>query len=99
MFVYTHFKITCSFANVNLITSTRASVYYVGWMSVFVFEFKKCFDLACLPHNIDVKFPFGVFVKFCYEFPALKFIFLFQSEPAKHLKKHPEHKFTWDILN
>ena len=21
-----------------------------------------------------------------------------QSEPAKHLKKHPEHKFTWDIL-
>ena len=21
-----------------------------------------------------------------------------QSEPAKHLKKHPEHKFIWDIL-
>ena len=21
-----------------------------------------------------------------------------QSEPAKHLKIHPEHKFTWDIL-
>ena len=21
-----------------------------------------------------------------------------QSEPAKHLKKHLEHKFTWDIL-
>ena len=21
-----------------------------------------------------------------------------QSEPAKHLKKHPEHRFTWDIL-
>ena len=21
-----------------------------------------------------------------------------QSEPAKHLKTHPEHKFTWDIL-
>ena len=21
-----------------------------------------------------------------------------QSEPTKHIKTHPEHKFTWDIL-
>ena len=29
------------FPNVNLITSTRASVYYVRWMNVFVFEFEE----------------------------------------------------------
>ena len=75
MFVNTYFKIACPFTNVNFITSARASVYYDVWMNVFVFEFKKCFDLACLPHNIEFKFPLGVFVKFCYEFPALKFIF------------------------
>ena len=75
MFVNSYFKSACSFTNVNLITDTRASVYYVGWMNVFVFEFKKCFDLACLAHNIEVEFPFGVFVKFCYEFPTLQFIF------------------------
>ena len=75
MFVNTYFKIACSFTNVNLITDARASGYYVGWMNVFVFEFNNCFDLACLPYNnIEVKFPFGVFVKFCYEFPALQFI-------------------------
>ena len=74
MFVDTYFKIACSFTNVNLITSTRASVYYVRWMNVFVFEFEESFDLACLPKDMEIKFPFGVFVKFCYEFPAFKFI-------------------------
>ena len=77
MFVDTYFKIACSFTNVNLITSTRAYVYYVRWMNVFVFEFEESFDLACLPQDtcMEVKFPFGVFVKFCYEFPTFKFIF------------------------
>ena len=84
MFVDTYFKIACSFTNVNLITSTRAYVYYVRWMNNFVFEFEESFDLACLPKDMEVEFPFGVFfwcilvyflgVKFCYEFPAFKFI-------------------------
>ena len=74
MFVDTYFKIACSFTSVNLITSTRASVYYVRWMNVFVFEFEESFDLACLPKDMEVKFPFGVFVKFGYEFPAFKLI-------------------------
>ena len=65
MFVDTYFKIPCSFTNVNLITSTRASVYYVRWMNVFVFEFEERFNLACLPKDMKIKFPFGVFVKFC----------------------------------
>ena len=43
-------------------------------MNVFVSEFEENFDLACLPKDMEVKFPFGVFVKFCYEFPAFKFI-------------------------
>ena len=44
-------------------------------MSVFVFEFEEGFNLACLPQDImEVKFPFGVVVKFCYEFPTFKFI-------------------------
>jgi len=43
-------------------------------MSVFVFEFEKGFNLACLPQDMEVEFPFGVFVKFCYEFPTFKFI-------------------------
>ena len=76
MFVDTHFKIACSFTNVNLITSTRASVYYVRWMNVFIFEFEESFNLACLPEDMEVKFPFSVFVKFCYEFLAFKFISL-----------------------
>ena len=63
MFVDTYFKIACSFTSVNLITSTRASVYYVRWMNVFVFEFEESFDLACLPKDMEVKFPFVVFVK------------------------------------
>ena len=25
-------------------------------------------------------------------------IFFMQSEPAKHIRKHPNHKFTWEIL-
>ena len=70
MFVDTYFEIACSFTNVNLITSTRAYVYYVPWMNVF----EESFDLACLPQDMEVKFPFGVFVKFCYEFPTFKFI-------------------------
>ena len=74
MFVDTYFKIACSFTNVNLISSTRAYEYYVRWMNVFVFEFEEIFDLVCLPKDMEVKFPFGVFVKFCYEFPAFKFI-------------------------
>ena len=74
MFVDSYFKIACSFTNVNLITSTRASVYYVRWMSVFVFELEEGFNLACLPQDMEVKFPFGVVVKFCYEFPSFKFI-------------------------
>ena len=53
MFVDTYFKIACSFTNVNLITSTRAYVYYVRWMNVFVFEFEESFDLACLPQDMD----------------------------------------------
>ena len=72
MFVYTYFKIACSFTNVNLITSTHASAYYVGWMSVFVLEFKKCFDLVCLPQNIEVKFPFGVFSLTSFEVISLQ---------------------------
>ena len=43
-------------------------------MNVFVFEFEESFDLACLPQNMDVKCPFGVFVKFCHEFLTFKFI-------------------------
>jgi len=43
-------------------------------MSVFVFEFEEGFNLACLPQDTEVKFPFGVFVEFCYEFPTFKFI-------------------------
>ena len=74
MFGDTYFKIACSFTNVNVITSTRASVYYVRWMNVIVFEFEERFDLACLPKDMEIKFPFGVFVKFCYEFRAFKFI-------------------------
>ena len=39
-------------------------------MDVFVFEFEESFDLACLPQNMEVKCPFGVFVKdgayYCY---------------------------------
>ena len=56
MFVDTYFKIACSFTNVDLITSTRASVYYVRWMRIFVFEFEEGFDLACLPQDMEVKF-------------------------------------------
>ena len=63
MFVDTYFKIACSFTNVNLITSTRSSVYDVRWMNVFVFEFEERFDLVCLPKDMEIKFPFGVFVK------------------------------------
>ena len=74
MFIDTYFKIACSFTNVNLITSTPTYVYYMRWMNVFVFEFEESFNLACLPKDMEVKFPFGVFVKFCYEFPAFKFI-------------------------
>ena len=43
-------------------------------MNVFVFEFEESFDLACLPQNMEVKCPFGVFVKFCHEFLTFKFI-------------------------
>ena len=31
----------------------------------FVFEFEERFNLACLPKDMKIKFPFGVFVKFC----------------------------------
>ena len=63
MFVDTYFKIACSFTNVKLITSTRASLYFERWINVFVFEFEESFDLACLPKDMEVKFPFVVFVK------------------------------------
>ena len=74
MFVDTYFQIACCFTNVSLITSTHAYVYYVWWMDVFVFEFEESFDLACLPQNMEVKCPLGVFVKFCHEFLTFKFI-------------------------
>ena len=41
---------------------------------MFLSSSLKSFNLACLPKDMEVKFPFGVFVKFCYEFPAFKFI-------------------------
>ena len=30
-------------------------------MNVFVFEFEESFNLACLPQNMEVKCPFGLF--------------------------------------
>ena len=59
MFVDRYFKIACSFTNVNLITSTRAYIYYVQWMNVFVFEFEDRNSLqtqrqkhSSIAHNI-----------------------------------------------
>ena len=60
---------------------------------LIVFEFEEGFNLACLPQDMEVKFPFGVVAKFCYEFPYFQIHFSYKMVVVKFCYEFPTFKF------